>query len=140
MTTTAAETDVRLAHVSTVTFPAVAASLSDVRTFVRRTLVGHARVDDAVLCVSELAANAVEHAGGDGFRVLVRLRPDRVYVAVADEGGGCSVPHVADADGGALSGRGLALVSVLAREWGFVPTLSGGWHVWCVFPVSGAGC
>lgn len=123
-----------------VEFPASLVSVSAVRDFARSALAGLACCDDAVSCVSELAANAAQYARGECFGVLVRARPDWVYLAVVDQGGGGSVPHVTDADGGALSGRGLALVSLLAREWGFVPTVTGGWHVWCEFAASDAGC
>lgn len=112
-------------------FPHRRGSVRDARAFVTSMLADHGRCEDAVLCVSELATNALVHAGGDRFRVVASYRPDRAYVAVVDSGGGHSVPHVADAGGCALSGRGLALVSSLSSAWGFVPTGYDGWHVWC---------
>lgn len=85
-------------------------------------------VDDAALLVTELATNALRHGGpgvdlwlrpvdGGGLRVeLVDGRPGALP--------GVSVPD-ADAEGG----RGLLLVSALARSWGS-DRLSAGKCVW----------
>lgn len=123
----------RLAGQETAEFPAVVASVPAVRSFVRGALPGYERLDDAVFCASELAANAVQHSGSERYQVVVSRRKDRVYLAVADSGGGRSIPHVTDVDECTLTGRGLALVSSISSAWGLVRTVHGGWHVWCEF-------
>lgn len=127
-----AERERRLAGRSTAEFPAVASSLSLVRFFVAEVLAGHARVDDAVWCVSELAANACDHARADSFVVGAHVWPEYARVVVVDNGGGGTVPHVVDAGPGAERGRGLALVSGLASRWG-CGHAAPGWLVWCEF-------
>ncbi|MDG9694319.1 ATP-binding protein [Streptomyces sp. DH17] len=97
-------------------------SVPAARAFARETLVDwgvRGRADDVVLCVSELATNALLHGVPPGRGFLLRLLPcgDGVRVEVHDSGGG--VPAVPldpeDADEG---GRGLLLVSELADKWG----------------------
>lgn len=90
--------------------------------------------DVASLMVSELVTNAVRHthsgtAGGtfrltlavsdSGMRVEVRSGPPRTP---GDSPHLCHVPDTAEA------GRGLALVDMLATEWGALPT--GGYGVY----------
>lgn len=73
--------------------------------------------DDAALVVSELVANAVQHARRESIRVRVeRTAPATVVVVVSDFDRRPPVPrapHDEDEDG-----RGLALVEVLAADWG----------------------
>ncbi len=81
-------------------------------------------VDVAVLVVSELAANAVEHAQ-TGFDLRLEVRNAALRVEVVDRGAGSpalSVPGEL-----ATRGRGLLLVSQLAASWGVegVPRRSG---------------
>ncbi|WP_369180390.1 ATP-binding protein [Streptomyces mutabilis] len=97
-------------------------SVPAARAFARETLVDwgvRGRADDVVLCVSELATNALLHGVPPGRGFLLRLLPcgDGVRVEVHDSGGG--VPAVPlDPDGADESGRGLLLVSELADKWG----------------------
>lgn len=102
------------------------------RAFVRAELAGFAAVDDAALCVSELATNAVLHGSDRGvvFWVVVRRGDGWAYVAVIDCGGGSSVPGLVEAEGGAEEGRGLWLVAELASAWGVERALTGGCRVW----------
>jgi len=76
------------------------------------------RGGDVLLCVSELATNALVHGVPPGrqFRVFLRYDGHAVRVEVHDSGGG--VPHVDDADAGDEGGRGLLLVAALADKWG----------------------
>ena len=71
--------------------------------------------DDAILIVSELAANAVTHSRSRHASFIVRceLYPGYVWAEVEDRGGPWD-PGAADAD----SGRGLGIVAALAAEWG----------------------
>jgi anti-sigma regulatory factor (Ser/Thr protein kinase) len=97
-------------------------SVPAARAFARETLVDwgvRGRADDVVLCVSELATNALLHGVPPGRGFLLRLLPcgDGVRVEVHDSGGG--VPAVPlDPEGADEGGRGLLLVSELADKWG----------------------
>lgn len=92
------------------------------------------RADDVLVCVSELATNALVHGVPPGRGFLLRLLPydGGVRVEVHDSGGG--VPAVPQAEGGepAEGGRGLLLVAALADKWG-VGSRAPGKIVWCEF-------
>lgn len=83
------------------------------------------------LVVSELASNAVLHAGTP-FTVRVWRGPDRVRVEVMDRSDRMPTPR--DHDPTAVSGRGLAIVGTLADRWG-VEVVEGGKCVWAELPV-----
>ena len=72
-------------------------------------------VDDAALVVSELVANAVEHAGATSV-VLVNRGEGGVRIEVRDPGEGTPAPQ--SPPGTAERGRGLMIVSALASSWG----------------------
>jgi DNA-binding transcriptional MerR regulator len=79
------------------------------------------------LLVSELVANAVRHAKGDEdatLRVTARVGPERVHVAVSDQGGGFDWKTRPRSHGG----RGLPLVAALADRWGL--TFEAGTTAW----------
>ncbi|MGW2180833.1 ATP-binding protein [Streptomyces sp. NPDC001732] len=113
-----------------------------VRQFVHAALVDWAcdvRSDDVLLCVSELATNAVLHGvpPGRGFRVRLHWEQgDGVLrIEVHDSGDG----EVRPRDSGAAPdeeerGRGLLLVAALADKWG-VGERNPGKVVWCEFGV-----
>ncbi|WP_369205435.1 ATP-binding protein [Streptomyces sp. PU-14G] len=109
------------------------------RAFVREALtawgVGERR-DDVLVCVSEIATNALLHGvpPGRGFRVMIWLDHDGLLrVEVHDSGDGA--PRVGCPDDEAESGRGLLLVETLADKWG-VGERDPGKVVWAEF----AGC
>ncbi len=82
---------------------------------------------DAALVVTELVANAVEHARTD-FVLLASRRPDGVHIAVCDEDR--RMPEVPEHDRTMrLRGRGLLLIQAVACGWGAMPT-AGGKVVW----------
>jgi two-component sensor histidine kinase len=75
--------------------------------------------DDAILCVSELATNAVLHSNsgqpGGSFTVRAVVRDGgRLRIEVTDQGG----PWAPHPDHAAGHGRGLLIVSRLAADWG----------------------
>jgi len=72
-------------------------------------------VRDAELVASELATNAVVHAGSC-FTVAVRPKDGGALISVRD--GSPLQPVVRDDEPDAMSGRGLRLVSLLADAWG----------------------
>ncbi|MFI6000508.1 ATP-binding protein [Streptomyces sp. NPDC051366] len=122
-------------------FPRSRQSVCSAREFTAETL--HAwgvtcRRDDLLLCVSELATNALLHGVPPGryYRLRLVLFEGLVRVEVADSGGGR--PRVADRDVGAEGGRGLLLVAGLAERWGVGPRRPGK-VVWCELAVGAAG-
>ncbi|QTE01105.1 ATP-binding protein [Streptomyces cyanogenus] len=106
------------------------------REFARETLTDWAtagRGDDVLLCVSELATNALLHGvpAGRGFLLRLTLHTDgAVRVEVHDSGPGEVRAPEASAD--AEHGRGLLLVAALADKWG-VGERNPGKIVWCEF-------
>lgn len=83
---------------------------------------------DVMIVVSELSANAVQHAGSD-FSVTIRIDDDALFVGVADAS---PFPALRRSSGLATSGRGLGLVDALADRWGTDPAESGK-LVWAEF-------
>ncbi|MFC4905711.1 ATP-binding protein [Actinomadura gamaensis] len=98
-------------------FPGRPEQVREARFFLRTLLPGHPGLDDMLLVVDELAANAVQHTRsgepGGVFEVGVLLDGEHVAVSVVDQGGS-GVPAGAVSDELDESGRGLALVAALA--------------------------
>ncbi|MDJ0460841.1 ATP-binding protein [Streptomyces sp. H27-C3] len=96
-----------------------------------------AGADAVLLCVSELATNALLHGvpPGRGFRLHLYLeREGLLRVEMHDSGGGTvRTPELAP---NAETGRGLLLVAALADKWG-VGERDPGKVVWCEFAVRG---
>jgi hypothetical protein len=100
------------------------------RAFVAAVLACCPVADDAILCVSELAGNAVLHSNsktpGGTFTVRAEIHHgDYVWVEVEDDGGPWqdrghddSRPH------------GLDVVRALADDWGVDGDPLSGWAVW----------
>ncbi len=100
-------------------FPARPEQVREARSFLSRILAGCPAADDAILCLSELASNAVTHSNsakaGGLFTVRASIRHDgRIRVEVEDRGGSWT----RSADPGGHHGRGLLIVSQLASDWG----------------------
>jgi anti-sigma regulatory factor (Ser/Thr protein kinase) len=111
------------------------------REFAQKTLVEWGvvgvsrRTDDVLLCVSELATNALLHGvpPGRGFLVRLGLTADRVLrIEAHDSGDG--EPRPRDSAAGEERGRGLAIVEALADKWG-VGERYPGKIIWCEFAV-----
>ncbi len=113
-------------------FPATPAQVREARRFLSRILAGSPAADDAILCLSELAANATIHSNsarpGGHFSVRAQMcHGSRLRVEVQDQGGswasrqtGRDAPH----------GRGLLVVARLAQDWGRKGDSRTGWTVW----------
>ena len=123
-----------------VRFAADPVSVSAARRFVTDGLVSWERtalIDSATLCVSELAGNAALHATSTFMEIALQPLGSAVRVSVEDDGAVPAevvVPRAtfteSAADGFSIddaptTGRGLAIVSVLAREWGVEHTPEG---------------
>jgi anti-sigma regulatory factor (Ser/Thr protein kinase) len=109
--------------------------VSAARAWVRRTLpeVLHRPTrpdlaEDLDLVVSELAGNAVRHAGAVA-RLSLELRPDMIRVTVVDDDE--RTPVVRHPASDAESGRGILLISALSSAWSTDHDLRhGGKQVW----------
>jgi hypothetical protein len=109
------------------------------RAFTQDTLrcwsLGH-RGDDAVLVITELAANAVEHGVPRAPRaepevwLWLALDPAHVTLAVSDPGDAPLPFRPADDSRLREHGRGLCIVDALAEEWGWTPHPPDGKTVW----------
>jgi anti-sigma regulatory factor (Ser/Thr protein kinase) len=114
-------------------FIAGAAAASLARRYVTAQLEewGYRQViDDAVIAVSELAANAVLHAGSD-FTVGLSRIGNRLRLTVTDPS--TDPPRLGHPGPLALGGRGLPMVARLASAWGHEQT-GGGKIVWVDLP------
>lgn len=115
-------------------------SVPGARRFVRDGLESWGQetlVDKAALCVSELAGNAALHAGCTFMHVTLQQRDGGVVVAVEDDGmvppdvvaPRMTWPGLDEEEVPVMehptTGRGLAIVSMLARDWGVEPTDAG---------------
>ncbi|MFH9292832.1 ATP-binding protein [Streptomyces sp. NPDC017520] len=117
-------------------------SIPVVRKFARKALAEwecEKRTDDVLLCVTELATNALRHGvpPGRGFKVHIYLEriENALRVELHDSGDGevCPADDLPGAD--EEGGRGLLLVAALADKWG-VGERNPGKIVWCEFDLS----
>jgi serine/threonine-protein kinase RsbW len=118
--------------VSAATYPGRPENVCQVRADARSLLAGCPAADEVILCLSELAANAVRHSGsrrpGGTFTVRIDSCPGAyIRIEVEDDGGPwlAAVPR----PGG---GRGLDILRALAAGWG-VATSPAGRTVWARF-------
>ena len=105
-------------------YPGTEKCVRQVRHWLRAALAACPAADDAVLMVSELATNALTHSAsgrGGTFSVTVSHRSSDVRVEVTDQGGSWT-PNT---PGDELHGRGLLIVSSIARAWGVTGDDSG---------------
>lgn len=111
-------------------FAAVPDQVRQARKFLADVLGDSPAADDAVLCLSELASNAITHSNsrnpGGQFTVQVSVSHERLRVEVHDDGGTWTPRPASDA----TSGRGLRILSQLARDWGRAGHRQTGWNVW----------
>jgi anti-sigma regulatory factor (Ser/Thr protein kinase) len=110
------------------------------RSQIRTVLGGRAdpaTVDDMVLVVDELVANALRHTPGVGV-FLLEVDQDRamVTVRVFDAGANCAAVAIKSAEKSDENGRGLGIVARLTEEWFAEPTTAGGKAVVAVFAIA----
>lgn len=111
------------------TFPAHPRKVGAARAFLAAVLDGDVAADDAILCVSELASNAVLHSAscrpGGTFTVRAEMSEDCIWVKVKDNGG--EWEETAHGDG---RPHGLDIVRELATDSGREGSSLTGWMVW----------
>jgi anti-sigma regulatory factor (Ser/Thr protein kinase) len=116
-------------HLGTATFPTTAESVADARRWLTDVLdPAHPVCDDAVLLLSEVVTNGVVHSAGGKIEVSVFGGNEHLRIEVVDPGGDTLPRRVDDLTG--ETGRGLAIVQALARDWGFAVLDHGRLTVW----------
>jgi anti-sigma regulatory factor (Ser/Thr protein kinase) len=125
--TVTAFADIPQARSGTRLFPGRTKHIAAVRSYLAEILDGCPVAEDAILCGSELAANAAIHSRssqpGGHFAVRAEIRPgEYVQIEVADQGG----PWTGSGDAGDRA-HGLDIVRALAGNgnWGIKGTASG---------------
>ncbi|AQS68558.1 ATP-binding protein [Streptomyces pactum] len=103
------------------TLPRAAESAAVARRLVRTALAAWGledQIDDAVVVITELVSNAVDHGRLTSIRVVVsRPTEDWVRLAVVDRS--MAVPLMrTDTNDDRIRGRGLLLVDRLTERWG----------------------
>src|SRR5215470_17829523 len=103
---------------SAVTYPGRPERVRQARAAARGLLAGCPATDEVILCLSELAANAVLHSDsrrpGGTFTVRIQSCPGAYIRIEVDDDGGPWLAPAPDPD----SGRGLDIIRVLAAKWG----------------------
>jgi serine/threonine-protein kinase RsbW len=108
-------------------FAAQPMQVAHARRFIAGVLSGFGAAEDIVLCVCELASNAVLHScsrePGGQFTVRVSVSPGgRIRAEVVDRGGPWKPgPTAPDEE----HGRGLLIVAALATRWGVTGSEAG---------------
>jgi anti-sigma regulatory factor (Ser/Thr protein kinase) len=90
-------------------------------------------IEDVKLVASELATNAVLHAG-EPFTLTLRGDDDWVVLRVSDSS--LLPPVRVAADGMATNGRGLAIVDSISHDWGVDHGNGAAKSVWASFQVT----
>ena len=115
---------------TTLTVTADATATRSARALVRdlcaTASIGPQAVETAVLLVTELVSNAIQHGGGSA---LVDADVDRTRLRVSVADSDPRLPTAALAAIDAERGRGLLLVEALSSRWGATP-LDDGKVVW----------
>jgi serine/threonine-protein kinase RsbW len=97
----------------------------------------NSQMEDARVVVSELVANSLRYARplpDHTIAVGWTMDDDVLRLTVTDGGSPASVPAPRRAGGMSTGGRGLRIVSSLARRWG-VETEDAGMTVWAELPL-----
>jgi anti-sigma regulatory factor (Ser/Thr protein kinase) len=107
------------------------------RDFTRYTLDGwglQELTDDAVLVVSELVTNALQHAAPGGTVIKLRLLAQPPYLMCMVTDPGRDIPLRRQAGPADDSGRGLQVIESCCSRWGWHLLDEGGKVVWALLP------
>lgn len=88
-------------------------------TFLTINCVPAAVIDNALIVISEMIANAVSHGSPDHegkMEITWAISGDLLELSVLDAGSGASLKPV-DFDEDSLSGRGLSIINRVADRW-----------------------
>lgn len=115
-------------------FSTDATEVGGARRFVRETYDawGLTAYEEAELVVSELVTNAIRHGAGPPLVRLVR-RSDRVRIEVDDASPRPPVARTPSHE--EISGRGLAVIGIVALAWGHTPGPASTKTVWAELAV-----
>jgi anti-sigma regulatory factor (Ser/Thr protein kinase) len=116
---------------------ALPASVGVARAFLSETVAPFSLgpiADDAVLVLSELVTNAIEHGDAATVRVGVHMSPRELLLQVIDENQNSPSPR-RDVPATDTQGRGLLIVERLASRWGRI-RLDGHQVVWAEFDLA----
>ncbi|AKH83856.1 hypothetical protein AA958_18435 [Streptomyces sp. CNQ-509] len=118
------------------TFPRSPDAVARARDFVAGCILGCApeQAADIVLCVSELATNAVQHTPA-GHRFLVRIIPNDGALRIEVHDASADTPYLRTTVDTDERGRGLRLVSEVADDWGVSARRGPGKIVWAEFKI-----
>lgn len=117
-------------------FRASAGQVREARAFLKDVLGDRPFAGEALVCLSELATNSVQHSNsrrpGGYFAVHITLHPGVLRVEVEDEGGPWRYqPGWDDQPGrGDQHGRGLVIVDGLSSDWAVSGNGTGARTVW----------
>jgi anti-sigma regulatory factor (Ser/Thr protein kinase) len=120
-------------------FPAAPESVPGAREAAARTLAAWRiprAIDTALLVVSELMSNAVQHTAAARAELVLTHGSGLLLVEVRDDSN-CP-PALVRSIGDAESGRGLQLVHALSTDWGWTPLNTDRKSVWALLPVRAA--
>ena len=112
------------------TASSVARARSVTRSYLAQSDRRFTEVDNAVLVVSELVSNAVQHAKKHGdIQLVMAVHEGCLHVEVLD--GDPSPPREEAPGRDQEHGRGLRIVDRLSDRWGWEPVDGNGKRVWC---------
>jgi anti-sigma regulatory factor (Ser/Thr protein kinase) len=121
-----------------VVFAADATAPGRARRYVNRVLgtlfVPYETVEAALLSTSELVTNAVKYGRDARVQLMIGIEDSgTLRITVADRTPYAPLPQAVMAGELEESGRGLALVALLATKWGHERALGDGTQVWAEF-------
>ncbi|WP_214409409.1 ATP-binding protein [Sphaerisporangium fuscum] len=112
------------------TFKAALDQISLARRLVEEALAGHPAAEVAILLVSELTANSVQHSGSTSFTVVIAITSDHsIHVNVIDDGYD-GLPQLLYGEFEDEHGCGIRFVDQFAKRWGVTRERAVGMAIW----------